>query len=181
MTTSILTGSGRRQGAPDTAGFPTAAAEDLSAVNGYLAAVAAELARRRIVVRALHVGVSEGSAGPVASATVTLDPAPSARPRWVPICLRWQSENGWSATLRLVGGDHRPSARRYLPGSVVPDATAVAHFAAALDFDPDTHWASRIFDLPRQLSRSRLAVALARSARPATPLTAVAHPYERTG
>lgn len=167
MTASPLrldAGHGPR--AARTAARPVEDRDELKAVNGYLIAVADELAQRGIAVRAVHADLDGDPTTPVATATVTLDPAPSPRPRWVPTRLRWQSDDGWSATLQLVGGDHRRSERRYLPGSVVPGPAAVAHFAAALDFDHDTHWASRIFDRPRPLSRRRLTMALTGTTRP---------------
>lgn len=167
MTTPPLRrGPGPRADADHVAVAEVTDREEMAAVNRYLIAVADELARRRVAVRALHADLEQGPDGPVATATVTLDPAPCPRPRWLPTCLRWRSDDGWSATLQLIGGDRSRSERRYLPGSVAPGPTAVAHFAAALEFDHDTHWASRIFDRPRPLSRNRLTTVLAGSARP---------------
>ena len=129
-------------------------------VSGYLAAVAACLHQRGVVVGEVFAG--EAGANPLYGG-IALDP-PERDGRWRPTRLDWREDSGWSATLlpcRRDGG-YEPAAPRYLPRQLVPAPDTVAHFVAALNADPETVWARHSFDQPRRIDRRLLILELSR-------------------
>jgi hypothetical protein len=142
----------------------TAHTDEHLLVSGYLAAVAARLDQRGIVVREIYPG--EPGSTPLAG-SVALDPS-ERDGRWRPTRLDWHEENGWSATLLPCPwrGGQEPAAPRYLPRQLVPAPDTVAHFVAALNADPDTVWARHTFDQPRRIDRRLLILELSRFGMP---------------
>jgi hypothetical protein len=140
--------------------------EDALLVDGYLAAVAARLDQRGIMVRELRATGSSPLAG-----VMTLDGEPESGRRWLPTRLSWQEHQGWTATLcsaEPTASDQRRSAEvpRYLPRQLVPAPETVAHFVAALNADAQTIWARNAVHQPQRIDRRWLRLQLSRFALP---------------
>ncbi|WP_028927707.1 DUF6292 family protein [Pseudonocardia acaciae] len=131
-----------------------------SLVVGYLSAVAVDLARRGIRVRALNTEESDTPAG-----TLTLDPPMRGAAPWTPTRLRWEPSSGWSASLSHRDHTQLDAVTRYLSSQrSLPTPSAVAHFVAALYADPDTPWACATPTRRRPVGRQLLVKTLSRFA-----------------
>jgi hypothetical protein len=138
--------------------------EDALLVNGYLAAVAASLDQRGIMVRELRATGSAPLAG-----MMTLDCDPDDGARWAPTRLSWQEHQGWAAALcspESTADQGRSEVLRYLPRHLVPAPDTVAHFAAALTADAHTVWACNAVHQPPRIDRRWLRLQLSRFALP---------------
>jgi hypothetical protein len=152
-----------------TVDFPTGSLDldEHILISGYLAAVAACLDQRDVMVRQLRA--INPRRGPLRG-VITLDRPSRIRTQWIPTGLTWEEGRGWSATLSPVHPESsvwgQREVSRYLPRQLVPAPEVVAHFVEALNTDEHTVWACSSFREPHLVDRRWLILQLSRFAMP---------------